>query len=67
MPDMNGRDVVAQIRTLRPRVPVLFMSAHADEDTVERFGLKGPKMSFIAKPFDVATLSAKIREVLAVK
>jgi two-component system cell cycle sensor histidine kinase/response regulator CckA len=67
MPDMNGPDVVAQIRTLRPRMPVLFMSAHSDEEMIERFGLKGPKTSFIAKPFDAASLAAKLRDVLSAK
>jgi two-component system cell cycle sensor histidine kinase/response regulator CckA len=62
MPEMLGPDLVSQLRELRPDVPVLYMSGHAEE--VARAGLLDPSVPFLGKPFTPAQLVAKVREVL---
>jgi CheY-like chemotaxis protein len=36
MPDLNGLDLVSQIRALRPAIPVILMSGHDDAELHER-------------------------------
>lgn len=67
MPGMNGRALAAAIRILRPRIPVLFMSAYGDDDVTRRPELDEPGFGFIAKPFTAATLSAAVRALLDTK
>jgi two-component system cell cycle sensor histidine kinase/response regulator CckA len=67
MPGMNGPMLVAEIRTLRPQLPVLFMSACDDDESMERFGLRALDVCFIAKPFTPAELALKLRAALSAK
>lgn len=67
MPNMNGRVLAAEIRTLRPRLPVVFMSACSDDESMERYGLHAPDVCFIAKPFTPAELALKLRAALGAK
>jgi two-component system, cell cycle sensor histidine kinase and response regulator CckA len=62
MPDMLGPAVASALRDLRPDLPVLYMSGHAEE--VARAGLIDPAVPFLAKPFTPTQLVAKVREVL---
>jgi two-component system cell cycle sensor histidine kinase/response regulator CckA len=64
MPGMNGPSLAAEIRTLRPRLPVVFMSALADDESLERYGLRAPDIAFIAKPFTPTELAMKLRTAL---
>jgi two-component system, cell cycle sensor histidine kinase and response regulator CckA len=63
MPELNGRDLAAQILERRPDVRVLFMSGYTD-DSVIRLGLLEAGAPFISKPFELNALARKIREVL---
>jgi two-component system, cell cycle sensor histidine kinase and response regulator CckA len=60
---MNGRALVEQLRPIRPRVSVLYMSGYTD-DAVVRRGVLEHDTQFIQKPFDAAGLAAKVREAL---
>ena len=63
MPQMSGRELAEHIATLRPNLPVLFMSGYTD-DAIVRHGLLDEKLNFIQKPFDSATVARKVRELL---
>jgi PAS domain S-box-containing protein len=63
MPQMSGRELAAQMASLRPDVRVLFMSGYTDSAIV-RHGVLDPGTAFISKPFTPDALAAKVREVL---
>jgi two-component system, cell cycle sensor histidine kinase and response regulator CckA len=62
MPDQLGPAVAAAILDLRPGLPVLYISGHADE--VVRQGLLDPSVPFLAKPFTPSQLAARVRQLL---
>jgi two-component system cell cycle sensor histidine kinase/response regulator CckA len=62
MPSMDGPAMAREIRSLVPNMPVLFMSGYAEEQLRREIDLEG--MYFIAKPFSVAQIAAKVGEVL---
>jgi FixJ family two-component response regulator len=66
MPGMSGKDLRDRLESLRPGIKVLFASAYAG-DMIARHGILEEGVHFIAKPFGVADLARKLREVLAAK
>ena len=73
MPGTSGLDLLAQIRELYPRLPVIIMTAHSDlESAVASY--QGGAFEYLPKPFDVdeavslvkrATLHAREQQALA--
>ena len=63
MPELRGRELAERLEKLRPGVPVLFVSGHAD-DEVARRGLLDPGKPFLQKPFDPDEIAVKVRELL---
>jgi two-component system, cell cycle sensor histidine kinase and response regulator CckA len=63
MPKMNGRELAARLKGLRPKLPVLFMSGYTDDEMVRR-GLLEPDTPFLSKPFTPEVLAAKLRLLL---
>jgi two-component system, cell cycle sensor histidine kinase and response regulator CckA len=63
MPGIGGRELADRLESLRPGVPVLFVSGHAD-DEVARRGLLDPGQPFLQKPFDPDVIAVKVRELL---
>ncbi|WP_020180044.1 PAS domain S-box protein [Methylopila sp. M107] len=61
---MNGRQVADAARAARPGLKVMFITGYA-ESAVFGNGPIGPGMSVVTKPFDVAALEARIREMIA--
>jgi len=64
MPGINGIELQRRIRSQRPDLPVIFISAHNDDDTRQRAFDEGAA-SFLDKPFDAAELLEAIRVALA--
>ncbi len=63
MPKMGGRELVEQLRKIRPTIRVLYMSGYTaasidEQDVVE------PGTSFLRKPFALAEMLGKVREAL---
>jgi two-component system cell cycle sensor histidine kinase/response regulator CckA len=63
LPDINGRTLFDQLRASVPDARVIYMSGYAD-DTIIGGGFLRPGVSFLHKPFDLAGLSAKVREAV---
>ena len=63
MPEMNGRVLAKQVQAMYPQIKKLFMSGYTAE-IVSRDGILDGGAHFIQKPFSMAQLSTKIREVL---
>ena len=63
MPQMDGAEAFAELRKLRPGVPVVLMSGFNEQEALVRFAGKGIA-SFIQKPFTLDSLRAVIRNVL---
>jgi two-component system, cell cycle sensor histidine kinase and response regulator CckA len=63
MPEMNGRQLADRVRAQRAETRVLFMSGYTQDAVAER-GVSTAGMPFLAKPFSLAALSARVREVL---
>ncbi len=65
MPELDGVEMVREIRARAPRVPVLFLSAYPG-DTVEAGRLlQFPQAWFLAKPFSPVELLAEVGRILA--
>ncbi|WP_159107107.1 response regulator [Azospirillum sp. B4] len=60
LPGMNGRDLAAEARRLRPGLKVLFATGYA-EGASQRSAFVGEGMDYIAKPFDLDELGQKVR------
>jgi two-component system, cell cycle sensor histidine kinase and response regulator CckA len=64
MPLMNGLQLAAELRVLRPEIKILLMSAYRTkeiDDYRTRLGLRG---LFLDKPFTVAALTRAVRSLL---
>jgi FixJ family two-component response regulator len=62
MPGMSGRELAEAFRAYDPDVKVLFQSGHTD-DVVVRNGILNAEVAFLQKPFSIATLAKKVREI----
>jgi len=63
LPGLDGRQLAAQARALRPDLRVLFVTGYAQGAALAE-GVLEPGMALLTKPFGVEALMAKILEVL---
>ncbi len=63
MPEMNGRDLAGQIAELYPDIRNLFMSGYT-ANVIAHQGVLDDGVAFIQKPFSMADMTEKVREVL---
>jgi PAS domain S-box-containing protein len=63
MPMMQGPTVANEVRKLRPGIPVLFMSGHA-QPVLEAEAVLGTQFLLLEKPFDPSMLLMNVRKVL---
>jgi two-component system cell cycle sensor histidine kinase/response regulator CckA len=63
MPKMDGWEVLAQLRTTSPDLPVLIISGYSEQEISERC-LESGARGFICKPFRPRELLARIEELL---
>jgi two-component system, cell cycle sensor histidine kinase and response regulator CckA len=64
LPDIGGRELAGHLRAKRPEMKVLFVSGYTD-DVLLRKGIRRAEAHFLPKPFTAATLTRKVRDVLA--
>jgi len=63
MPGMTGRELALALLAERPDLRVIYMSGYAD-DAVVRHGVLEKGLHYLQKPFSIADLARKVREVL---
>ncbi|MGH7254646.1 MAG: GAF domain-containing protein [Nitrospirales bacterium] len=63
LPQMGGRYLADQLREIRKRIKVLFMSGYT-EDAVVHHGILDPGLAFLQKRFTPDELAGKVREML---
>jgi two-component system cell cycle sensor histidine kinase/response regulator CckA len=63
LPGMNGPQLAEQVTRISPRTRVLYISGYTS-DAIAHYGMLDPGLWFLAKPFSVSELVAKVREVL---
>ena len=63
LPDIDGREVFAQIAARWPDLPVVFSTGHGGEAELAR-ELSRDHVGFLQKPYELAALLAAIERVL---
>ena len=63
MPEMNGKELFERVLELFPNIRVLYMSGYPN-NVIAPHGVLDKEIHFIQKPFNIKTLSLKVREVL---
>jgi PAS domain S-box-containing protein len=63
MPELSGPELASRVRSVRPTMPVLYMSGYT-EDKFESYVQNKEAGEFIQKPLSLETLATKVREVL---
>ncbi len=63
MPQMDGATLVERVRRDRPRLKVLFISGYAEESFREHLD-REREINFLPKPFSLADLAGKVKDVL---
>jgi PAS domain S-box-containing protein len=64
MPGISGRELAQRISKVRADVKVLYMSGYTDQAVVHH-GILDSGSVLLQKPFTMATLATKLREILA--
>lgn len=63
MPEMGGKDLADSLRIISPQIKVIFCSGYT-EDVASLRGEAGSPIVFLPKPYTMAVLANKVREVL---
>lgn len=66
MPGINGRELAERVARIRPEIRVLYMSGYTDQVIVHQ-GILESGAVLLQKPFTLATLATKLREILIVE
>lgn len=62
MPQLNGRELACKLRSLNPKIKLLFLSAHTRESLLGRNLLQDTD-PFLQKPFGMSQFTSKVREL----
>jgi two-component system cell cycle sensor histidine kinase/response regulator CckA len=63
MPGISGRELADRVAKIRPGIKILYMSGYTDHAVVHH-GILENDAVLLQKPFTLATLAAKLREIL---
>jgi CheY-like chemotaxis protein len=61
MPGLDGRELIAQVRALRPTLPILVVSGNVEESAAR---LADPATLYLAKPLSPDRLTVELRKLL---
>jgi len=63
LPGMKGPQLAEQVKQISPRTRVLYVSGYTS-NAIVHYGVLDPGLWFLAKPFSLSELIAKVRQVL---
>jgi nitrogen-specific signal transduction histidine kinase/CheY-like chemotaxis protein len=63
MPQMDGRQLFDRVRSLHPKIRILFTTAYTEKAMVQQ-GVLNQGVTVLQKPFSPSALAHKVREVL---
>jgi two-component system, cell cycle sensor histidine kinase and response regulator CckA len=63
MPGMSGRELVSQLKEIRPNIKSLFISGYTD-DAIVHHGILDSDVAFLQKPFTIEKLTHKVRAMI---
>jgi CheY-like chemotaxis protein len=63
LPGMNGVELAERLSAKRPGLSVLYVSGYSS-DAIAGSGVLAPDVQFLEKPFSLATLAARVHEML---
>jgi two-component system, cell cycle sensor histidine kinase and response regulator CckA len=63
MPGMGGKELVERMKALRPGIRALYASGYSDAVIIQR-GILDKDIAFLQKPYEIACLIQKVRDVL---
>jgi FixJ family two-component response regulator len=63
LPGLHGLELQRRIRQQRAQMPVIFITAH-DDDDIRQQALRDGAADFMVKPFDAATLLENVERVV---
>ena len=63
MPGMSGKELVAQLKAVRPQIEALYVSGYTG-NVIIHHGILDSGIAFLQKPFTVEGLALKVREVI---
>lgn len=63
LPDMDGPELIEQIRNVHPAIPALYISAYLKDDVPER-RFSEPGAAFMQKPFRAEAFLHTVRDLL---
>ncbi len=66
MPGMDGHQTLAEIKKIKPDVPVIMLTGHGDVDSAKKSITEGA-FDYLSKPCDIDLLAARINEAVAAK
>ena len=66
MPGIGGCELAERITALRPEIKVLYMTGYTDQAVMHQ-GILDADAILLQKPFTLATLAAKLRDILVVE
>ncbi|MEH6358625.1 MAG: nitrogen regulation protein NR(I) [Pseudomonadales bacterium] len=64
MPGIDGLDLLSEIHTRHPDLPVIIMTAHSDLDSAVA-SYQGGAFEYLPKPFDINTATSIVKRALA--
>jgi CheY-like chemotaxis protein len=60
LPDRRGDELIADIRAIRPDLPIILATGYADDDVLCRFA-QDDRLIVLSKPFNPDNLSTALR------
>jgi CheY-like chemotaxis protein len=64
MPKMTGQELIRQIKSVKPDIPVIVMSSAIDAQVMEETAKHGV-VDYFRKPFDIAALKSRVMAKLS--
>jgi two-component system cell cycle sensor histidine kinase/response regulator CckA len=65
MPEMDGPTLLRELRKRKPDLKIIFVSGYAEDAFEKHLPADGQQFDFLAKPFTLKQLVAKVKETMA--